>query len=81
MRFANLKKELELLAGILILLLLDAAVNHTVQGHQESLVNLSCSLISLVCLLVLALEALLVTHFRQVGRVLWLQNDGHVEQL
>ena len=39
LRLANLKEELELLRGIFILLLLDAAVDHAVEGHQEGLIT------------------------------------------
>ena len=39
LRLANLKEELELLCGIFILLLLDAAVDHAVERHQEGLIT------------------------------------------
>ena len=45
LRLANLKEELELLCGIFVLLLLDAAVDHAVEGHQEGLITRGSPLI------------------------------------
>ena len=45
LRLANLKKELELLCGIFILLLLDTAVDHAIKRHQEGLITRSSALI------------------------------------
>ena len=60
---ANLEEEFELLGGIIILLLLDAAVDHTIERLQVSLVLLGSALVSLVGLLVFSLKATLVASF------------------
>ena len=60
---ANLKKELELLSCIIVLLLLGAAVDHTIQGLQVSFILLSSTLISHVGLLILSLKTTLVASF------------------
>ena len=62
LRFANLKEEFKLLTGILVLLLLDSAVDHAIEWHQVSLIDLGRSLIGLVRLLILTLKAALVAH-------------------
>ena len=81
LRLADLQQELELLRRVLVLLLLDPAVDHAIQGQEESFVALGGSLVRLVGSFVLALEAALVAHFRLIGSVLWLQDDRHVEKL
>lgn len=60
---ANLEEEFELLGGIIILLLLDAAVDHTIERLQVRLVLLGSALVSLVGLLVFSLKATLVACF------------------
>jgi len=60
---ANLEEEFELLGGIIILLLLDAAVDHTIERLQVRLVLLGSALVSLVGLLVFSLKATLVASF------------------
>ena len=45
LRLANLEKELELLCGIVVLLLLDTAVDHAIEGHQEGFIACSSTLI------------------------------------
>lgn len=60
---ANLEEEFELLGGIIILLLLDAAVDHSIERLQVRLVLLGSALVSLVGLLVFSLKATLVASF------------------
>ena len=45
LRLANLKEELELLRGIFVLFLLDAAVDHAVERHQEGFITRCSALI------------------------------------
>lgn len=60
---ANLKQELELLSCIIVLLLLGAAVDHTIQGLQVSFILLSSTLIRHVGLLIFSLKTTLVASF------------------
>lgn len=81
MRLTDLQEEFELLRSVLILLLLDSAVDHAIQRQEESFVALGGSLVRLVGSFVLALETALVAHFCLIGSVLWLQDDRHIEKL
>ena len=57
---ANLEEEFELLSGIVVLLLLNSAVYHAIEGHQEGFITCSSTLIRLICGFILALEAVLI---------------------
>ena len=60
MRLANLEEELKLLRGIVILLLLDTAVDHAIEGQEEGFIACSGTLISLICCFILALKTVLI---------------------
>lgn len=77
----DLEKEFKLLCSVVILLLLDTAVDHAVQWLQICLILLRSTLISLVSLLVLSFQAALVASLCLVARVLWLKHDCHVQEL
>ena len=66
MRLANFEEELKLLSGIIVLLLLDTAVDHAVKGHKEGFVALSSPLIRLICCFILALKTVLIADLRLV---------------
>lgn len=77
----DLEKEFKLLRSVVILLLLDTAVDHAVQWLQISLILLRSTLVSLVSLLVLSFQAALVASLCLVARVLWLKHDCHIQEL
>ena len=78
---SNLQEELELLGCVLVLLLLDAAVDHSVEWRQVCFVVLGRTLVRLVSAIVVSFEALLEADLALVGSVLRLEHDGHVEHL
>ena len=81
LRLTNLKQEFKLLGSIIVLFLLDAAVDHAVERLQEGLVVLGGPLVRLVGCLILSLQAALIPRLSLVTCVLWLQYDGHVKEL
>ena len=70
LRLADLEQELQLLRSVVVLLLLDAAVDHAIERQEEGLVTLGSPLVGLVRGFIFALEAPLVAHLRLVRRVL-----------
>lgn len=77
----DLEKEFKLLRSVVILLLLDTAVDHAIQWLQICLILLRSTLVSLVSLLVLSFQAALVACLCLIARVLWLKHDCHVQEL
>ena len=77
----DLEKEFKLLRSVVILLLLDTAVDHAIQWLQICLILLRSTLVSLVSLLVLSFQAALVASLCLIARVLWLKHDCHIQEL
>ena len=81
MRLADLEKEFKLLSCIIVLLLLDSAVDHAIKGQKESFIALGGPLVSLVRRFILALETALVAHLSLIRSIFRLQYDSHIKQL
>ena len=79
--FTDLEKEFKLLRSVVILLLLDTAVDHAVKRLQIRLILLRSTLVCLVSLLVLSFQAALVASLCLVARVLRLKHNCHVQEL
>ena len=70
-----------MLSRIVILLLLDSAVDHAINGQKECLVALGGPLVSLVRRFILALQTALVAHLSLIRSIFRLQYDRHIKQL
>lgn len=78
LRLADLKKELQLLGCIVILFLFDSAVNHAIQGQEESFITLGGPLVRLICRFIFSFETTLVAHFSLIRSIFWLQYNSHI---
>jgi len=79
--FTNLEKELKLLGRVIILLLFNTTIDHTIQWLQVGFILLGGSLICLVRLFIFAFKAPLVASFCLVACIFRLQYDCHVQEL
>ena len=72
LRLANGHDEVKLLLSILELLLLDAAVDHTVKGKEVVTIDRASFHVGVVSRFIVTFQTALVTNFGLIGGILWL---------
>jgi len=77
----KLGKELKLMKGILYIVLLNATEDHSVEGWQVGVVELGSFLKHTIGSLIVSEQALLVSDFIVVVRILWAEHDCLIQDL
>jgi len=77
----HLKQKVKLLAGVFKLVLLDLAVDHTIQRGLVCLIALGCLLINTIGILVISKHCFLVCNFRLEVSIVWLKCNSFFKHL
>ena len=78
LRLANGDNEVKLLLSVLELLLLDAAVYHTVKGKEVVTIDLASAGIRVESRFVFTFQTALISDFGLISGIVWLKDKCHI---